>query len=99
MISGITNQIRQDMMNMDKGLFPSGACHASVAILGKSRWIAHNTFKSDPNQIREFGDGVSVSRSHAEINVLSKVPRQSRKNVKVFVMRIKRNGQLTMSKP
>ena|SRR3990167_202349 len=79
---------------------PSGKLVASIAFLGKTEYYGHNNKKTHPAMLRKFRNGCEGSCSHAELSALSKVPRQSRHLVVLFVMRFLRSdGSLTMSQP
>jgi len=71
----------------------------AYAVLGKSFFIGTNRRKTHPEALRVFPNGNDSSWLHAEIDVVMKVPRDSRASVKLFVVRFLKNGDITMAKP
>lgn len=91
--------IRDLVLSLDPDSFPNGKIVACVAKLGKSQWVAANNRKTHPCGWKKFKNGQEASCTHAEMQSLHKIPRQSRPFVELFVMRFLKNGILSMAQP
>lgn len=85
--------------SMDKKNQPGGKFLFAFCVLNKSIWSGNNNKKSHPSMRRLFESGIEKSCSHAELACLVKVPRQCRSKVKIYVVRVKCDGKLSMAKP
>ena len=77
---------------------PGGHRHFAIAIVNKEKYIGWNNSKTNPDILR-IKDNVILAGYHAETHVLKKIPKNKRKKAKIYVMRIKKDGTLGLSKP
>jgi len=80
-------------------LRPAGKLVIAVAILGKSRYLGVNEYRTHPDMYSLKASGIVVCYVHAEQRAIAKVPRQSRSKVSLYVFRVLKSGGLTMAKP
>lgn len=78
---------------------PGGHRHFAFAIIGKTIYIGWNNSKTRPQLLHIKKSGVAVACHHAEAHAIYKVPYSKRKDAKIYVMRIRKNGNLALSKP
>ena len=79
---------------------PPGRAHvAACAQLGKTQWMGINSSKTHPEALKTFRNGEQGSCLHAEIDAIVKIPRDTRHKIKLFVMRFRKDGILTMARP
>lgn len=93
--------IKKQALSRPKSEFPNNKVMASVALLGNSRFVGFNNFKTHPSMLKMCRDSSieSCSCNHAEVSALAKVPRQCRHKVELYVMRFLANGNVSMAKP
>ena len=78
---------------------PGGQRHFAFAKVGKMLYVGWNSRKTNPRLARVRPNGATVACYHAETHVLLQIPESKRKKAKIYVMRVKRGGRLTFSKP
>lgn len=78
---------------------PGGADVIAIARLGNSVFMGRNSYKGHPAGRTNRANGLETVSTHAEVAALMKVPRQSRHLVRLHVMRLRKNGVVTMAKP
>lgn len=87
------NQIEDDLA------FPN-ATVLCIAKVGNTKFVGWNSEKTSPSFIREYPCGETSCERHAEMHILRQIPRGSNpKSVKIFVFRVKKDGELSMAKP
>ena len=77
---------------------PGGHRHFAIAIVDKQKYTGWNNRKTNPDIIRKK-DGIILAGYHAETHVLKKIPKDKRGKAKIYIMRIRKDGTLGLSKP
>ena len=79
---------------------PPGRSHVVCCASHRdTHWVGINKRKTHPEALKIFRNGEHGSCMHAEIDAIVKIPRDIRHKIKLFVMRFKKDGNLTMAKP
>lgn len=71
---------------------PGKQTHFAVGYIGKQKLIGYNKNKTNPNFVWKGSKDIIVSSIHAEIDVLAKIPLHKRKDLVLYVTRLKRKS-------